>query len=169
MATFEHGVNMTTDDIRWLRDRVEIHELLARYCDRLDAHDLDGVAATFTEDATTNYGPGRGGNVVGRVAIRERIAHGQSAFRRTHHQVGHSTITVAGSSGTGVSATLTWHERFTGERELLALRYIDEYRRIDDDWLISRRRVDVSMVDGFEGTTWNWWERRDPEYPVAPT
>jgi len=157
---------MTTDDIRWLRDRIEIHELLARYCDRLDAHDLDGVAATFTEDAHTDYGAGRGGDVVGRAAIRERIARGQSAFRRTHHQVGHTTITVEGDTGTSVSAALTWHERLSGARELLALRYIDELRRADGEWLISFRRVDVSMVEGFEGTEWNWWERRNPEYPV---
>ena len=157
---------MTTDDLRWLRDRIEIQELLARYCDRLDAHDLDAVAATFTEDARSNYGPGRGGDVVGRAAIRDRIARGQSVFRHTHHQVGHSTITIDGDTATGTAAVLTWHERFNGVRELLALRYVDGYRRVDDTWLISFRRVDVSVVEGFDGTEWNWWQRRSPEYPA---
>jgi ketosteroid isomerase-like protein len=157
--------HMTTDDVRWLKDQVEITELLARYCDRLDAHDLEGVMATFTDDARTDYGPGRGGDVVGRPAIRERIARGQSVFRRTHHQVGHSTITIDGDRGTGVSAALTGHERFSGEQELLALRYLDDYARVDGQWLISLRRVEISLVQGFAGTEWNWWPRRGPEYP----
>jgi hypothetical protein len=57
---------------------------------------------------------------------------------------------------------LTWHERWNGDRDLLALRYSDEFTRIDDTWFISRRRVDISMVDGFPGTDWYWWPRKVP-------
>lgn len=152
--------------IRTLRDRAEIADLTARYCDRLDAHDIGAVAACFTPDAETDYGPGRGGVVVGRAAIRERIARGQSAFRRTHHQLGHQTIEVDGDEATAVTAAITWHERLTGEQELLALRYVDAFRCVDGVWLISRRRVEISMVQGFEGTEWHWWPRRPPEHPA---
>ena len=157
---------MASEDLPHQHARVEISELVARYCDHLDAHDIDAVAGLFTEDASADYGPGRGGDVHGRAAIRDRIARGQSAFRRTHHQVGHSTIRIEGDHASGVSAAMTWHERTTGERELLALRYLDEFRRVDGTWLISARRVEISMVDGFDGTEWNWWPRRDPEYPA---
>jgi len=133
---------MTTSEVGQLIDRLAISDVIARYCDRLDAPDIDAVAALFTADARTDYGPGRGGDAVGRDAIRERIARGQSAFRRTHHQVGHSTIHhIADDRATGVSAALTWHERFSGERELLALRYIDEFARVQNQWMISYRRV----------------------------
>lgn len=143
-------------------DRVAILDVMARYCDLLDSYDIDGVAATFTLDARTDYGPGRGGEVVGRDAIRNRIAAGQAAFRRTHHQLGHSTIAVNGDTASGVTAALTWHERTTGERELLALRYIDEFARVGEDWLIALRRVEVSLVEGFDGTEWTWWPRNEP-------
>lgn len=149
--------------IQTLVDRAEIAELVARYCDRLDGYDIDGVARTFTEDARTDYGPGRGGPVIGRAAIHTRIARGQAAFRRTHHQVGHHTIEVDGDSASGVVAALTWHERHDGTTELLALRYLDEYRRVDDQWLIAARRVEISIVEGFAGTEWNWWPRAAPE------
>jgi ketosteroid isomerase-like protein len=141
-----------------------VRELTARYCDLLDAHDIDGVARLFTDDARTDYGPGRGGVVVGRDAIRERIARGQSAFRRTHHQLGHHTLSIGGSHAAGTTAALTWHERLTGEQELLALRYVDEFRRVDVGWLISSRRVEISMVEGFAGVEWHWWPRRPPTY-----
>ena len=144
-------------------DRWEIHDLLARYCDRLDAYDIDAVAECFTVDAYTDYGPGRGGPVVGRVAIADRIRNGQAAFRRTHHQLGQQSVVVNGSHATGLSAMLTWHERWNGDKDLLALRYSDEFTRIDGRWFISRRRVDISMVDGFPGTEWYWWPRQFPE------
>ncbi|MDH4277967.1 MAG: nuclear transport factor 2 family protein [Acidimicrobiia bacterium] len=150
-------------------DRIAIGDLLARYCDRLDAYDIDGVAACFTDDARADYGPGRGGEIVSRQAIGDRIRDGQAAFRRTHHQLGHSTITFDGTfdgddptRAAAVTAAMTWHERWAGERELLALRYVDELLRVDGVWLIDRRRVEISIVDGFEGTSWYWWPRREP-------
>lgn len=158
---------MGSIDVHRLADSSAIRDLLARYCDHLDAHDIDAVAATFTANASTDYGPGRGGDVVGRAAIRERIARGQSAFRRTHHQLGHSTITIDGDTASGVTAALTWHERLTGEQELLALRYLDRFERSGAGWLISHRRVEISLVEGFAGTEWNWWPRRPPEHPEA--
>lgn len=151
--------------VETLASRAAIADVIARYCDRLDAHDIDGVAALFTDDAETDYGPGRGGVVVGRRAIRERIARGQSAFRRTHHQVGHSTIEVHATEATAVSAAITWHERFDGTQELLALRYVDTFVSSDGQWLIATRRVEISMVQGFDGTAWHWWPRQSPSYP----
>jgi len=148
--------------IRTLVDRAEIGELVARYCDRLDGYDIDGVSLTFTEDARTDYGPGRGGSVIGRDAIRSRIERGQAAFRRTHHQVGHQTIEIDGDDASGIVAALTWHERHDGTQELLALRYVDEYRRVEGQWLIAARRVEISIVEGFVGTEWNWWPRAEP-------
>ena len=164
MGANPRGEYMTTEEHEFL-DRLAISDVIARYCDRLDAHDIDAVAALFTNDAQTDYGPGRGGSVTGREAIRERLARGQSAFYRTHHQVGHSTIDVMGDGAAGTSAAMTWHERFSGERELLALRYIDKFVRSENRWLISYRRAQISLVEGFMGTEWNWWPRNPPTYP----
>tara|TARA_B100000686_G_C16396775_1_gene765216 strand:+ start:255 stop:749 length:495 start_codon:yes stop_codon:yes gene_type:complete len=151
-------------DLKYLLNRQQITDLLARYCDQLDKYEIDEVADTFTVDAQADYGPGRGGLVIGRKAIRERIARGQSLFRRTHHQIGHSTITVDRNEASGITTALTWHELFSGEQELLALRYLDNFEYINKKWLISFRRVEISMVQGFEGTEWNWWERNQPEH-----
>ena len=49
--------------LRELMDRQRIAEVIARYCERLDEYDIDGVVTTFTEDVVTDYGAGRGGEV----------------------------------------------------------------------------------------------------------
>jgi hypothetical protein len=146
-----------------LIERQAIADLMAHYCDRLDGYDIEAVAACFTTGADADYGPGRGGAVVGRDAIAHRIATGQAAFRRTHHQLGHSTIDVHDDGrASAVTAALTWHERWSGEQELLALRYVDELVKQEGVWLIDRRRVEISMVQGFDSTDWYWWPRRPP-------
>ena len=140
-----------------------VREVLARYCERLDEYDLDGTAATFTDDVVTDYGPGRGGRVEGRVAVRDRIARGQSTFRRTHHQLGQSRIEIEGTTANAVTYVTAWHELWDGSRATVYLRYCDRLERRADEWLIADRRVEASGVVGFEGVEWTWVQRRPPD------
>lgn len=150
------------DGLRAAHDRFEIADLLARYCEHLDEYDIDGVAETFTEDVVTDYGPGRGGPVAGRRAVADRIARGQAAFRRTHHQLGQSRLELEGDEARGVTYVTAWHERFDGTRDTLYLRYVDRFRRTADGWRIAERIVLVDGAVGFEGVAWVWAPRRAP-------
>lgn len=145
-----------------LVERQRIEDTLARYCERLDEYDIAGVADCFSEDAEADYGPGRGGVIRGRVAIAARIEAGQSVFRRTHHQLGQSRIDIDGDVAGSLVYVTAWHERFTGEREIVCLRYRDALRRETDRWRISRRSIEVALVDGFPGVQWNWVRRAPP-------
>jgi ketosteroid isomerase-like protein len=138
--------------------------LLARYCECVDRYDLDGVAATFTDDAVTDYGPGRGGEVAGREAIRERIGRGQAEFRRTHHQLGQTLLEEEGKGAlTATTYVTATHERWAGEHETACLRYVDRLVAGDDgEWRIASRRVEASVVDGFAGVPWAWVPRAQP-------
>ena len=158
------GFLMDSDDARVLLDRARITDVLARYCERLDEYDIDAMAQTFTEDAVTDYGPGRGGRVVGRAAIRDRIATGQAAFRRTSHQLGQCLVTIDGDRADAVTYVTAWHEWADGRQDALRLRYVDVLRRVDaDTWLVAERRVEAMGVEGFEGTEWTWVQRQRPE------
>ena len=137
-----------------------IRDLLAHYCERLDEYDIDGVADCFTTDAITDYGPGRGGPIRGRSQIRERIATGQSVFRRTHHQMGQSRIRVAGETAAALSYVTATHRLKDGRIETVWLRYDDQLVLHRDGWRISRRDVHVSDVDGFDGADWRWVPRK---------
>ena len=154
---------MTADVVGEILDRRQIIDLQATYCERLDEYDLDGVAATFTQDAIADYGPGRGGRVEGRAAIRARIARGQAEFRRTAHVMGQSLVTLDGDRARAVTYITASHERWNGVQETLRLRYIDGLRREPRGWLIAERRLGMMVAEGFEGTDWMWVERRQPE------
>ncbi|MGI9624801.1 MAG: nuclear transport factor 2 family protein [Acidimicrobiales bacterium] len=143
-----------------LVDRQRIADLLARYCERLDEYDIDGVAEVFTDDGVTDYAPGRGGRVVGRDAVRDRIAQGQASFRRTSHQLGQSLVDIDGAVARATTYVTAWHEWEDGSQDALRLRYLDELRRQPDgNWLISQRRLEAMGVEGFEGTEWAWVKR----------
>jgi len=114
----------------------KIRDLLARYCERLDEYDIDGVAQCFSEDAATDYGAGRGDEITGRASIA-------NVSRR-------------------VKVNFVWHELPSGKFDIVCLRYLDRLCHTDGEWLIYHRRVEVTLVDGFEGTEWNWVDRNIP-------
>ncbi|MEO0997688.1 MAG: nuclear transport factor 2 family protein [Pseudomonadota bacterium] len=149
---------MTDSDKAWQCER--IRGVLARYCERLDEYDIDGVAACFAADAVTDYGAGRGGEVRGRDAIAARIRSGQAPFRRTHHQLGQIRVEFDPAGAAAISYMMTWHELADGRKDLVCLRYIDRLVDEGGEWLIARRRVEVTLVDGFDGVEWNWVERQ---------
>ena len=99
---------------------------------------------------------------MGRQAIAERIASGQRDFRRTHHQMGQVRIRLYDDRAESTIYMTAWHELPSGAKDLLCLRYLDKLRRFNGEWLIIDRRVEVTMVDGFGGTEWDWVKRKTP-------
>ncbi len=140
-----------------------ILDLLAQYCERVDRYDIDAVAETFTEDAVTDYGPGRGGLVTGRTAIRDRIARGQAEFRRTHHQLGQILLEPGPDGVHGITYVTAHHERWDGTIEVACLRYVDVITTGPDGPLLASRRVEADVVQGFEGVAWVWTPRALPD------
>jgi uncharacterized protein (TIGR02246 family) len=67
---FVPALAQTADDIRAVRDRAEIEELVVRYAMALDTLDADAYANVFTEDAVFDV---TGTVYRGRAAIREIV------------------------------------------------------------------------------------------------
>ena len=145
-----------------LRDRLAIADVLAAFCERVDEYDIAGLAEVFTEDCFTDYGPGRGGPVSGLAAVQARIARGQAEFRRTHHQLGQSRVTVTGDDATAVTYVTATHEHRDGARSRVHLRYLDRLRRTGGGWRIAERRAHAAVVEGMPGTAWEWVPRAEP-------
>jgi len=143
--------------------RSEVSEVIARFCERVDEYDIEAVARLFTERCVVDYGPGRGGRVVGRDAVGARIANGQSEFRRTHHQLGEQTMEFSSDTTCQVSTYVTaWHETWDGDHPVVRLRYLDQLVQNGDEWQINDRRVVAQGIEGFEGLEWVWVERHLP-------
>jgi ketosteroid isomerase-like protein len=150
------------DLTRHLIDRFQIADVLALFCERIDAYDIDGVAVLFTEDCVTDYGPGRGGPLKGREAFRQRLWRSQSIYRHTHHQIGQVRQELDGDSATTVTYLTAWHETFGGQVAVARIQYRDAFVRQSDHWLIAHRAAVALGVTGFPTEDWNWVARAAP-------
>jgi len=118
-------------------DRGAITDVLALYCERIDEYDMDAVVELFTTDGVMDFGPGRGGELRGREALRARFAGGQAGFRRTHRHLGQvRLIELADGRVQAVSSCSAGHERHDGTQWRVGLRYVDLVVR-QDRWRIA--------------------------------
>lgn len=148
-----------------IEDRTGIADLLALYCEHVDEYDIDAVAACFTPNCVTDYGPGRGGLVAGREAVGARIAAGQSQFRRTHHQLGQSRVSFDPADADRATATTyvtATREEWDGRLWRAHLRYLDVLAHTVHGWLLAERRVHAAVIEDRPEITWEWVPRGPP-------
>jgi len=129
-------------------DEEQVHALVIAYAERLDAGDLDGVAALFEHGSFRNA---RGGAPrVGAAAVREMydsVVIYDDGTPRTKHVLGNITIDIDGKSATA-SCTFTVMQEPPGEalRAVLAGTYTDRFERIDRAWRFVERVVDPQLI-----------------------
>jgi uncharacterized protein (TIGR02246 family) len=149
-----------------LVDCSEIRDALSRFCEFADSADVSHMAELFTDDCVTDYGPSRGGKIVGRDAFARRARQALPRFSRTHHQLGQIRVTVTGNRGSSVAYATAAHLRMAdGLRYDERLQYHDEWLRTEQGWRISSRRAIYVLLDGIDAGPDDlaWFER--PEIP----
>lgn len=118
--------------------RLEILEVLARYCHTCDDGDFDALVGLFAAGGTFTYG---GSTVAGREALRAYFEQVQTSERRGKHLVANPVVELDGDRATvrsdwvfllHVDGVLT--PRLTG-------RYDDVLVRADGAWLLAERVV----------------------------
>lgn len=138
-------------------DRFLIHEVQTRYALAHDQTEPDAYAAVFTSDAEIHGGNGL--IAKGTAAIRDMAADnrarlnpaakaGEHVFGPMRHMVVNSDIHNTGATtATGSCYVLVIAvDKTTGNPEILGFaRYVDEYRKVDEQWLIARREIIMDM------------------------
>jgi SnoaL-like domain len=120
--------------------QLAIGQLPIRYALAVDQRDLDAWTALFVPDVDM----GRHGS--GRQALREWIAPQLATFYRSVHQICGHRIVLGPVGPSGVPDTASGHVYCRAEHEVgdrwivMAIRYDDEYRRVDGEWMFARRR-----------------------------
>jgi len=149
---------MNDDKIQLLLDRQSIRETLFRHCLAFDSGDLSLMDEAWAPDCRRDDGEGRGGVVVGRDALREKLSHAVAKFNWTHHNLGESLIEIDGETAKALTYVACWHETVEGERCWGTARYYDEFRRAEGGrWLITLRRMVMTGAEGAiaeHGGTW---------------
>jgi hypothetical protein len=137
------------DRVQELTDRLDIAEVLARYCDALDQRRWDLLATVFAPEASTDYGSV--GTPTGVEAITSAIRGTIGDLDATQHVVSNVQVQVAGDTATAQCYLISQHVRSGqpgGEEYLIGGRYVDELVRTPDGWRITFRRLERMWTSG---------------------
>lgn len=128
-----------------LEDIEAIKQLKARYshiCD--DMHNPDTIASVFAEDGiweSPDFGQAKG-----HAEIRELFRGFQKMFSFSQHNMMNPVIEVNGNRATGIWYIMgPWDQTESGKRTWMALRYDDDYVKIDGVWKYQHLRVVLRM------------------------
>src|SRR6202521_3969726 len=135
-------------------DRLAIRELVEAYAHCADRRDAKGQMALFTADTQlVVYMNAKDAKLSQELHSREALAPvfaDLNKYHATMHFVGQSTIlTLTGNRATGEAYTLAHHITIDGEKRSLmiaALRYSDQFVKIDGAWLFAERLLFVDWM-----------------------
>jgi ketosteroid isomerase-like protein len=127
-----------------------VRALVGAYAERLDAGDLDGVAALF-EHAVVRA-PRTGTELAGAAAVRRMydpvIRYGDGT-PRTKHVLTNVAVEVDDAAGTATSHCVftVWQASpAAGLRPVLAGRYEDTFTRVGADWRFTERVIHADLL-----------------------
>jgi ketosteroid isomerase-like protein len=145
---------MANLDLAQLADQLEIRQLAAEYARAVDVPDGERAAELFAPEGVLRIcHRGKAEPVAQRVG-REAIASAMSGLTRyetTMHVVANQYIELAGDSATGETYCLAHHVREVEGKGVMdyvmAIRYLDEYRRTGEGWKIVVRELQVEFTE----------------------
>jgi hypothetical protein len=158
-------------DLALRLDRVEsrlaIQQLPIRYAIAVDGRDVDTWVSLFIPDVRV------GRDAFGREVLRAHITPMLRTFRRSVHQIcGHRIDLDDDDDDLATGAVYCRAEHEVGDRWIvMAICYLDDYRRVDGAWLFARRRekhwyaADINehpQAVGFDS-----WHGESPPLPEA--
>lgn len=138
------------DDDGYAADRSEIEDLQARYLFALDFGDPQAYASTFTEDGVLDYGAGE---IEGREAIADVVSDegapedntGDSDLRPAAGRHNITNIVLEIDGDTAVGRAYWFHMGNDNPDRAAQLNsfghYEDELRKVDGEWLFSKRVI----------------------------
>jgi hypothetical protein len=129
--------------------RAEITALVFGYAERIDAGDLDGLAALFTDGV---FRSDRGGRYEGATAVRDvmrrLVVLHDDGTPRTKHVTTNLVIDVDEAAGTAVSHSVYVMLQQTDELPLQVIdagRNRDSFTKVDGEWQWTERYINVEL------------------------
>jgi 3-phenylpropionate/cinnamic acid dioxygenase small subunit len=131
-------------------DRAAIAALIHRYAERIDAGDLDGLAALFADAV---YRSDRGGRYEGAAAVREVLGRlvklHEDGTPRTKHVTTNLVVDVDAAAGTATARSYFTVFQQTAAIPLQAIvagRYEDRFVRAARGWRFAERLIRMDLV-----------------------
>jgi hypothetical protein len=129
-----------------MSDLDEITALIHEYAFRLDAGDLDGVAALFehAELGSTRHDRRLRGTAGARTIYDDVIIH-DDGTPQTLHQITNVTVRVDGAAASARSCFTVLQVTGQGLHPILAGEYHDRFERVDAEWRFTERIFDPRL------------------------
>jgi SnoaL-like domain len=136
---------VTSDDLlrrlRRLEDRAELRELADRYCLAIDDSDWPALLGMFTADAEM-------AGVTGGQQVVDVLRQIRSGYGRTIHTAIAQTLTFDDSDDDWASGVIVSRAELAiaGQTVLSAMRYFDQYTRVNGEWRFASRTLRFSYA-----------------------
>jgi hypothetical protein len=158
-------LSQLSDPIERVEAQRQIGQLPIRYAMAVDSRDVDTWVSLFVSDVQV----GRDG--FGREALRSWIAPVLARFRRSIHQIcGHRFELIDADTARGAVYCRAEHE-VDDRWIIMGICYSDEYRRVDGEWLFSRRREEhwyaADINEHPQSVGFGSWHGEAPPLPDA--
>jgi ketosteroid isomerase-like protein len=131
-----------------ISDRLEIQDLLARYCDAVDRQDWDAFERIFTPDAVIDYSA-MGGSSGGVAVTKKFLADTMPMFASFQHLVGSTVLDLEGDTArarTICHNPMVWRDGDDPAMFVCGLWYRDELVRTAAGWRIRLRVEERSYM-----------------------
>lgn len=134
-----------------ISDRLEIQDLLARYCDAVDRRDWEAFDRIFTPDAVIDYSA-LGGSSGDLATTKRFLADTMPMFAGFQHLIGSTVLDIAGDTArarTICHNPMLWRDDDDPAMFVCGLWYRDELVRTADGWRIRSRVEERSYIKNF--------------------
>lgn len=132
-----------------ISDRLEIEDLLARYCHAIDARDWDALDAVFTPDARIDYSE-TGGAKGGYPQIKAWLPVALERFPMFQHMIATKKLDIAGDEArcrTILFNPMSYRDEAGAEQVFfMGLWYRDKLLRTPDGWRIAERYEEMAYA-----------------------
>lgn len=128
-----------------MSDRLDIQDLLAKYCDAIDTRDFMALDDVFTADAIIDYTEAGGSK--GTVAeTKEFLTEALAKFSNMQHMIGLPLIRIHGDTAhvrTALYNPMILNNNGKAEIFFVGMWYRDKMVRTKQGWRISERREEA--------------------------
>jgi hypothetical protein len=145
-----------TDELRELRDRLDVSDAITRYAFALDERDWDAMASVWDDEIEFEAPHVESTSTVTRDDMVATIRATVGGFEATHHLIPNHLVTLNGDEATCKAYASAWHSVPTerGITDYCLIRGFYEFglRRTGDGWRISAMRIKFhGPVEGYLG------------------
>lgn len=151
--------------IQRLEDRASLQDLAVRYFLATDDDDFTALADCFAPDATFKASGFAGGQ--GRDAIMDFLNEARRHMGQTVHSLNMVQLEFGQDGDAAGVVTAHLELGMAGQSLYGAVRYYDQYRRIDGVWRIASREMKIVHIGGWQDVATSLSEQRNIRWPGA--